>query len=139
MRTGMFERAQPVADESQFGALGVESADDQRGATDALGERNRENLARGCRPRLRGGLPSSRGAPRRRPSGWAAGPRDRRASRRLRDAPARDDAKDLGFAAVRRPARAPLRPRSSAVFAVPTDAEQSLLEIAVARRVRPHP
>ena len=48
------QRAQPVADEAEFGALGVESADDQRRAADALGERNREHLRGSSASRLAG-------------------------------------------------------------------------------------
>ena len=39
------QRAQPIADVTQFGALGIESADHQRRAADALGDRDRKNLA----------------------------------------------------------------------------------------------
>ena len=44
VRTGNAQRLQPIGDEAQFLALGVEGADDQHGSSDALGEGDREDF-----------------------------------------------------------------------------------------------
>ena len=109
------QRAQAVANEAQLGALGVESADDQSGAPDALGERDGEHGSRRARClRLRQAPSRGRCA---RPSGWAglSAPIDRRSIVGARRRPVRETRKTLASprARIRRGVLRPAAPASS--------------------------